>query len=106
MGTAIVKGLTEVHHCVTYSPPRPIYGLCRVGQPLRPTLRCDLLSGNYGTSLNQGCQFVVDFLISGILTFWGQNNFFPVFPSISGIFDILNFLYFAPCIFCFFGRFL
>ena len=49
MGTPIVKGLTEVHHCATYSPPRPIYGLCRVGQPLRPTLRCDLLSGNYGT---------------------------------------------------------
>ena len=48
MGTPIVKGLTEVHHCATYSPPRPIYGLCRVGQPLRPTLRCDLLSGNYG----------------------------------------------------------
>ena len=47
MGTPIVKGLTEVHHCATYSPPRPIYGLCRVGQPLRPTLRCDLLSGNY-----------------------------------------------------------
>ena len=51
MGTPIVKGLTEVHHYVTYSPPRPIYGLCRVGQgqPLRPTLRCDLLSGIYGT---------------------------------------------------------
>ena len=30
MGTPIVKGLTEVHHCATYSPPRPIYGLCRV----------------------------------------------------------------------------
>ena len=61
-------------------------------------------------SISQGCQFVVNFLISGILTFWGKNNFFPVdfpvFPSISGIFDILNFLYFAPCIFCFFGRFL
>ena len=49
MGTPIVKGLTEVHHCATSSPPRPIYGLCRVGQPLRPILRCDLLSGNYGT---------------------------------------------------------
>ena len=55
------------------------------------------------TSLAQGCQFVVNFLISGILTFWGKKNVFPVFPSISGIFDILNFLYFAPCIFCFFG---
>ena len=30
MGTPIVKGLSEVHHCATYSPPRPIYGLCRV----------------------------------------------------------------------------
>ena len=49
MGTPIVKGLTEVHHCATYSPPRPIYGLCRVGQPFRPILRCDLLPGNYGT---------------------------------------------------------
>ena len=27
MGTPIVKGLTEVHHCATYSTPRPIYGL-------------------------------------------------------------------------------
>ena len=49
MGTPIVKGLTEVHHCVTYSPPQPLYELCMVRQPLRPTLRCDLLSGNYGT---------------------------------------------------------
>ena len=31
--------------------------------------------------------------------------YFPVFTSISGIFDILNFLYFAPCIFCFFLSF-
>ena len=28
----------------------------------------------------QGCQFVVNFLISGILTFWEKNNVFPVFP--------------------------
>ena len=54
MGTPIVKGLTEVHHYATYSPPRPIYGLCRVGQPLQPTLRCDLLSGNYCTNFTTG----------------------------------------------------
>ena len=24
MGTPIVKGLTEVHHCATYSPPQPL----------------------------------------------------------------------------------
>ena len=59
MGTPIVKGLSEVHHCATYSPPRPIYGLCRVGQPLRPTLQCDLLSGNYGYSLNINNQGVL-----------------------------------------------
>ena len=53
MVTPIVNGLTEVHHYATYSPPRPIYGLCRVGQPLRPTLRCDLLSGIYGTCINK-----------------------------------------------------
>ena len=91
---------------------------------LKGQSRSQVFNGLYGsfsqeraTASNQGCQFVVNFLISGILTFWGKNNFFPVLrqfqafltfwifyilPPVFSAFlvDFYNFPHVLTCIVC------